>query len=118
MQDIVKELSDWGRMPSKPGLYLSLSHGRDYPQQYMRQRGFAGPKIGPLLYVQTQYAHRITIRFSSKRDAKKFFPDTAGVRVELEVIEGSLLYGEKCYGCWDTCFIAAEFCKPKGEVSR
>jgi hypothetical protein len=99
-------------MPDKPGLYLSLSHGRDYPQQYMRQRGFAGPKIGPLFYVQTQYAQRITIRFANKRDVKKFFPDALDTRVELEVIEGSMLYGDKCFGCWDACYISAEFCLP------
>lgn len=111
MHDVIKELSDWGRMPEKPGLYLSLSHGRDYPQQCMRQRGFAGPKLGPLLYVQMQYAQRITIRFSRALDAKKFFPDLKGARMVLEVLEGSLLYGTKCYGCWDICFIAADFCE-------
>lgn len=103
---------DWGEMPNRPGLYLSLSHGRDYPQQAMRQRGFAGPKIGPLLYMQTHYGQRVTLRFANRRDAKRFFPDTTQTINCLEVIEGTLVYGDKCYGDWDVCYIAAEFCLP------
>lgn len=102
----------WGEMPKRPGLYLSLSHGRDFPQQTMRQRGFAGPKIGPLLYMQTHYAQRVTLRFANRRDAKRFFPDTTLTINSLEVIEGTLVYGDKCYGDWDVCYIAAEFCLP------
>lgn len=106
-----QEPPDWGDMPKRPGLYLSLSHGRDFPQQTMRQRGFAGPKIGPLLYMQTHYAQRITLRFANRRDAKRFFPDTTLAINSLEVIEGTLVYGDKCYGDWDVCYIASEFCK-------
>lgn len=105
-----QEPPDWGEMPKRPGLYLSLSHGRDFPQQTMRQRGFAGPKIGPLLYMQTHYAQRITLRFANRRDAKRFFPDATLAINSLEVIEGTLVYGDKCYGDWDVCYIAAEFC--------
>lgn len=77
----------------------------------MRQRGFAGPKIGPLLYMQTHYAQRITLRFANRRDAKRFFPNTTLAINSLEVVEGTLVYGDKCYGDWDVCYIAAEFCK-------
>jgi len=104
---------DWGEMPKRPGLYLSLSHGRDFPQQTMRQRGFAGPKIGPLLYVQTHYAQRVSLPFANRRDAKRFFPTTTLTLNLLEVIEGTLVYGDKCYGNWDVCYIAAELCLPK-----
>lgn len=102
----------WGERPNRPGLYLSLSHGRDYPQQAMRQRGFAGPKIGPLLYVQTHYGQRVTLRFANRRDAKRFFPDTTQTTNSLVVIEGTLVYRDKCYGDWDVCYIVAEFCLP------
>ena len=104
------DLPGWGEMPTRPGLYLSLTHGRDFPQQVVKARGFAGPKIGPLLYVQTLYAQQLTLRFANKRDAKRFFPDTALTANSLEVIESTLVYGDKCYGNWDVCFIAAEFC--------
>lgn len=107
-----QEAPDWGEMPQRAGLYLSLSHGRDFPQQAMRQRGFAGPKIGPLLYMQTHYAQRVTLRFANRRDAKRFFPDTTLTINFLEVIEGTLVYGGKCYGDWDVCYIAPEFCLP------
>lgn len=53
MNNPTKDLPDWGEMPTRSGLYLSLSHGRDFLQQTVKSRGFAGPKIGPLLYVQT-----------------------------------------------------------------
>ena len=105
-----QEPPDWGEMPKRAGLYLWLSHGREFPQQPMRQRGFVGPKIGPLLYVQTHYAQQITLRFANRRDAKRFFPNTTFTPNSLEVIEGTLVYGDKCYGDWDICYISAEFC--------
>ncbi len=112
MSNAVKELSDWGKMPARPGLYLSLSHGREFPQQAVKQRGFPGPKIGPLLYVQTHYAQRIVLRFVNKRDAAKFFREATSATGELDVIEGTLVYDSKCYGDWDVCYIASEFCIP------
>lgn len=112
MNNPATDLPGWGEMPKRPGLYLSLTHGRDFPQQVVKSPGFAGPKIGPLLYVQTLYAQQVTLRFANKRDAKRFFPDTTLTVNSLEVIEGTLVYGDKCYGNWDVCFIAAEFCLP------
>ena len=110
MSKTIKELPDWGEMPHRPGLYLSLSHGRDFPQQTVKQRGFAGPKIGPLLYVQTHYAQILILRFPNKRDTTKFFPRAPATIGELDVVEGTLVYDNKCYGDWDVCYIAAEFC--------
>lgn len=111
MYSIVKELSDWGEMPRRPGLYLSLSHGRDFPQQAVKLRGFAGPKIGPLLYVQTHYAQRLVLRFANRRDTTKFFPRASAAMGELDVVEGTLVYDNKCYGDWDVCYIAQQFCR-------
>lgn len=116
MSNAVKNLPDWGEMPTRPGLYLSLSHGRDFPQQAVKLRGFAGPKIGPLLYVQTHYAQRLVLRFVSKRDATKFFPGASAAMGELEVVEGTLVYGYKCYGDWDVCYIAQQFCRVRGRL--
>ena len=110
MNNPTTDLPGWGEMPKRPGLYLSLTHGRDFPQQAVKARGFAGPKIGPLLYVQTLYAQQLTLRFANRRDAKRFFPDTTLTVNLLEVIEGTLVYRDKCYGCWDVCYIAAEYC--------
>jgi len=107
-----QELPDWGRMPTRPGLYLSLTHGRDFPQQSMRGRGFAGPKIGPVLYVRTRYGQEVIVRFANKRTAAKFFPDTDTPIQTLQVVEGTLVYGDKCYGDWDVCYIPEEFCLP------
>lgn len=106
----VTELPNWGEMPSRPGLYLSLSHGRDYPQQTMRAQGFAGPKVGPLLYVRTNYGQEVVVRFASKRDAARFFPKPDSVHQKLQIVEGTLVFGEKCFGEWDVCHIAREFC--------
>ena len=84
----------------------------------MRQRGFAGPKIGPLLYMQTHYAQRVSLRFASRRDAKRFFPTTTLTLNSLVVIEGTLVYGDKCYGDWDVCYITAELCLPKKTLAN
>ena len=98
-------------MPKRPGLYLSLSHGRDFPQQAMRGRGFPGPKIGPVLYVRTQYGQEVTLRFPNKRSCVRFFPTAGSAYQTLQVVEGTLVYGDKCYGDWDVCYIAPEFCR-------
>ena len=111
MTKATKELPDWGEMPKRPGLYLSLSHGRDFPQQVMRGRGFPGPKIGPVLYVRTQYGQEVTLRFTQKRDCVRFFPTAASAYQCLQVVEGTLVYGDKCYGEWDVCYIPPEFCR-------
>lgn len=111
MTTAIKELPDWGAMPTKPGLYLSLSHGRTFPQQALKRRGFAGPKLGPLLYMRTEYAQQVTLRFATKRDAAHFFPDTKTTINLMQIVEGTLVYDQKCYGNWDICYIAAEFCR-------
>lgn len=111
MTKATQDLSDWGEMPTKPGLYLSLSHGRTYPQEPLKHRGFPGPKIGPLLYVRTEYAQQVTLRFANKRDAVRFFPETTTAINLMQVVEGTLVYEQKCYGDWDVCYIATEFCR-------
>lgn len=111
MSKAITELPDWGEMPTRPGLYLSLSHGRDFPQQTMRGRGLPGPKIGPLLYVKTKYAQEVTLRFGTRRDARRFFPDHPVPTKILQILEGTLVMGDKCYGDWDVCYIAKEFCR-------
>lgn len=98
-------------MPARSGLYLSLSHGRDFPQQTVKSRRFAGPKIGPLLYVQTLYGQEVTLRFANRRDAKRSFPDTTLAANLLQVVEGTLVFADKCYGKWNVCYIAQEFCR-------
>lgn len=110
MTNLVKDLPDWGEMPKRPGLYLSLSHGRDFPQQTMRGRGFPGPKLGPILYVHTHYGQEVTVRFATNRDAARFFPDTATHTHTLQVLEGTLVYGDKCFGDWDVCYVEKAFC--------
>ena len=110
MKNPTTDLPAWGAMPKRPGLYLSLTHGRDFPQQTLKKQGFAGPKIGPLLYMKTLYAQQVTVRFANVHDAKRFFPDATLVVNSLEVIEGTLVFGDKYYGNWVVCFISEEFC--------
>ncbi|MDP3751834.1 MAG: hypothetical protein Q8Q98_08260 [Polaromonas sp.] len=117
MQNPTQGLSDWGVMPKRPGLYLSLSHGRDFPQQTMKGRGFAGPKIGPILYVRTQYGQEVSVRFPNKREAAKFFPSAAETTQKLQIVEGTLVFQDKCYGDWDVCFIDALFCTTANQIS-
>ena len=112
MNSTTSDLPGWGQMPKRPGLYLSLTHGRDFPQQTMRGHGFAGPKIGPVLYVRTRYGQEVIVRFANKRDAAKFFPGATIPIQTMQVIEGTLVYGDRCYGDWDVCYIAKDFCLP------
>jgi len=58
--------------------------------------------------VQTLYAQQVTLRFANAREAKRFFPDTTLTFNSLAVIEGTLLYGDKCYGNWDVCYIGPD----------
>lgn len=37
------------------GLYVGFFHGRDNPDQYMEDWGYAGPLIGPLKWWHTTY---------------------------------------------------------------
>lgn len=113
MTKATQDLPEWGKMPTKPGLYLSLCHGRAFPQEPLKQRGFAGPKIGPLLYVRTEYAQQVTLRFANKRDAARFFPDATTTINMMQIVEGTLVFDQKCYGNWDICYVAAEFCLKK-----
>lgn len=78
----------------------------------MRGLGFAGPKIGPVLYVRTRYGQEVIVRFAIKRDVAKFFPEATDTIQTLQVVEGTLVYGDKCYGDWDVCYIPKEFCLP------
>ncbi len=114
MSNAIRELPGWGEMPSKPGLYLSLNHGRECPQQILKMQGFAGPKIGPLSYMKTRYAQRVTLAFQNQRDAARYFPEAKRQKVHfLDILEGTLVFGDKCYGDWDVCYIPAEFCKAR-----
>lgn len=118
MPNAINGLPGWGKMPSKPGLYLSLNHGRDFPQQVLKTEGFAGPKIGPLSYMKTRYAQQVTLGFENPRDAARYFPETRTQEIHfLDILEGTLIFGGKCYGDWDVCYIPVEFCKaPKRKI--
>jgi hypothetical protein len=78
---------------------------------------FAGPKIGPLLYVQRHYAQKLVLRFTNQRNTKRFFPEATLPLGSLDVIEGTLVYGDKCNGDWDVCYVAAKFRKLSKPVS-
>ena len=108
-------LPGWGQMPHKPGMYLSLNHGCDFPRQVLKTEGFAGPKIGPLTYLKTRFAQQVTLGFENHRDAGLYFPETKSQEVQtLEIVAGTLIFGGKCYGDWDVCYISAEFCRSRG----
>ncbi len=47
------DIPEYGQSPPKPGLYLGLFHGRDDPNEQMRDWGFNGPTIGPLVWCHT-----------------------------------------------------------------
>ena len=61
--------------------------------------------------MRTEYAQQVTLRFATKREATRFFPDTKTAINIVQIIEGTLVYDQKCYGDWDLCYIAAEFCR-------
>ncbi len=106
MKTLTKTASTPRPKHKKAGLYLLLSHGRDHPQQTMRDLGYIGPRLGSLLMVKTRYAERITLLFASEGDAKLVRPDAVHGYVGLEVIDGMIVHDNKCYGDWEVCYIA------------
>lgn len=58
----------------KPGLYLTLYHGRDAKDEDMTDWGFGGPVIGPLESCATTYAAHIRLFFTDPEDFARYFP--------------------------------------------
>ncbi len=47
--------------PSKPGMYLVLTHGRSFPEEELHDWGPDGPCFGPLEYCHITYLSSINI---------------------------------------------------------
>ena len=99
----------YGTRPKKPGLYLALLHGREYPQQQMSDWGFDGPLIGPLEWCHTTYATHVRIKFSVEEDEGLYFeeacfPDAQDIFIHEDLIT----YDGKFYGDWTVFSVSPE----------
>lgn len=109
-----------------PGLYLGLFHGREVPDKDLDDWGSNGPIIGPLLYVHTTYAHKVTFCFASVEAHDRYFPRRAvawrvdktkvdwrgeitqwAQEEDMDTQDDLLVYRGKYYGDW-SAFIAPD----------
>jgi hypothetical protein len=99
----------YGERPRKPGLYLALLHGREYPKEQMNDWGTDGPVIGPIRWCHTTYATDIKIEFESADDELLYFRDACfpGAR-HIEIVEDLLTYNGKYYGDWTVFAVNAD----------
>lgn len=83
---------------TKPGLYLSLFHGRADPKQDMEDWGEDGPIFGPLANVHITYLTSISLTFADDSTGPMHNADDP-----LHFVEGLLCYEGMYYGDW-ACF--------------
>jgi hypothetical protein len=90
-----------GERPHKPGLYLELLHGRNFPNQPMNGWGFDGPMIGPLNWCHTIYATTIRIDFQCAEDERLYFQDVCFPDArDMRIHDDLLVYDGRYFGDW------------------
>jgi len=79
--------------PTRPGMYLGLFHGRDYPREELEDWGFNGPLIGPCKWVHTTYDSdtKVCLMDSDNNGDADF---------EINHREDLMEYDGKYYGDW------------------
>jgi hypothetical protein len=82
--------------PAKSGMYLTMIHGRNHPEDQLHDWGFDGPMIGPLEYVHVTYCSTVNIGVIHEGQSLNLH-DT------MEIVRGALLlFKGKYYGDWAT----------------
>lgn len=103
------QIPKYGERPSKPGLYLALLHGREFPRQQMNGWGADGPVIGPIRWCHTTYATEIKIEFENADDELLYFRDTNFPQPRyLDIVDDLLSYGGRYYGDWTVFAVTFE----------
>ena len=97
------------------GIYITLFHGRNHPEQDMQDWGFQGPRIGPLNFIQFTYGH---MRFEFKKSVtEKHIRDVLKVKTmpefELEYYEDMIVWSEMYFGD-----MSIEYLKPVSEEKK
>lgn len=86
--------------PSKPGLYLRLSHGRQAIDEALDGWGDDGPWIGPLRWFHCTYLQDFGIGFENGEELNDL-----GLRLDAAppmLFEHDMIYLDGMYyGCWD-----------------
>lgn len=98
--------------PTRPGLYLSIFHGRESIEQQMDDWGSPGPLFGPLEFCHTTYANLIRIQFESASDEARLFcnvefPDPQHLLLDHDL----LLYNGVYYGDWSLFVLRPDECE-------
>lgn len=76
------------------GMYLTLHHGRDDPQQEMDEFGYNGPIIGPFKWCHITYGTQFNFGWVDGGDT--------GPCTVVTVIDGDMLeFDGKYYGDWE-----------------
>jgi len=103
-------LPRYGSRPTKPGMYLSLFHGRNSPTEKLNDWGFDGPMIGPLRWCHTTYACDVKLEFERAEDALLYF-DKDWMAAEMLIDGDMLVYDGKYYGDWTVHYVPPEECE-------
>lgn len=85
---------DWDA-PRPAGLYLTLFHGRDTPEEEMDDWGYDGPIIGPFKWCHITYCTTFNFGFVGDEDG------TGPTTVVTITKDSLILFDGKYYGDWE-----------------
>ena len=107
----------YGELPTQPGMFLGLFHGRNSRKEDMDDWGFAGPVLGPLNYCHTTYMAYVHVQFVNGQDAR-ICCNSGHLDVDLEVVEDMIQFEGAYYGDWTVFFVAPEECRRPDDAFR
>lgn len=85
---------DWND-PRPAGMYFTLHHGRDDPQQEMNDMGYDGPIIGPIKWCHVTYCSTFNFGFVGSVEAG------TGPSTVVSIIDDLVVFDGKYYGDWE-----------------
>jgi hypothetical protein len=81
--------------PRPAGLYLTLHHGRDNPEEHMDDWGYDGPIIGPFKWCHITYNATFNFGFPGIEE------DGTGPCTVVTCVNDLVVFQGKYYGDWE-----------------
>ena len=106
-----------GQRPDRPGMYLTLFHGREGRREQMNEFGFAGPLLGPLRYCHTTYLSDIKILFEDLEEAR-LCCGCDERDVILSVVDDMIHFENAYYGDWSVFTMDVDECQRPNDTFR
>lgn len=92
--------------PTRPGMYLCLTHGRVAIDEQLADWGSSGPYIGPLAWCHITYNSTINICAADDRNEEGTGP-MCGIDEPLRFEADMLHYDGVYYGDWELMMVGA-----------